>query len=139
MSKMLHEYCLICSFLKKLFKKSEFGCVEKQYLQLNINLKGCCMLCLKEKQPIFGEMSYQGLSENLKKSQKSLFLVKNSVFVQKSVFSFIALNDCFQFLERGCETNSGVEAHKRRCGRFVAYQILVFSKTCIFAHFYSSF
>ena len=46
MSKMLHEYV----FDVQLFKKSEFGWVEKQYLQLNI--KGCCMLCLKEKQLI---------------------------------------------------------------------------------------
>ena len=43
MSKMLHEYV----FDMKLFKKSDFGWVEKQYLQLNI--KGCYMLFLKEK------------------------------------------------------------------------------------------
>ena len=49
MSKMLHEYV----FDIQLFKKSKFGWVEKQYLQLNI--KGCCMLCLKEKQPILLE------------------------------------------------------------------------------------
>ena len=49
MSKMLHEYV----FDMQLFKKSELGWVEKQYLQLNI--KGCCMLCLKEKQPILLE------------------------------------------------------------------------------------
>ena len=49
MSKMLHEYV----FDMQLFKKSEFGWVEKQYLQ--INSKGCCMLCLKEKQPILLE------------------------------------------------------------------------------------
>ena len=48
-SKMLHEYV----FDMQLFKKSEFGWVEKQYLQLNI--KGCCMLCLKVKQPILLE------------------------------------------------------------------------------------
>ena len=41
MSKMLHE---------DFFKNSEFGWVENQYLQLNIN--GCCMLGLKEKQPV---------------------------------------------------------------------------------------
>ena len=35
------------------FKKSEFGWAEKQYLQLNI--KGCCMTCLMEKQPILLE------------------------------------------------------------------------------------
>ena len=53
MSKTLYEYF----FDMQLFKNSEFGWVENQYLQLNIN--GCCMLCLKEKQPIFiGEMSY---------------------------------------------------------------------------------
>ena len=46
MSKMLHEYV----FDMQLFKKSEFGKVAKQYLQLNS--KGCCMLCLEEKQPI---------------------------------------------------------------------------------------
>ena len=49
MSKMLHEYV----FDMQLFKKSELGWVEKQYLKLNI--KGCCMLCLKEKQPILLE------------------------------------------------------------------------------------
>ena len=43
MSKMLHEYF----FDMQLFKNSEFGWVENQYLQLNIN--GCCMLRLKEK------------------------------------------------------------------------------------------
>ena len=46
MSKMLHEYVLDIQLLKK----SEFGWVEKQYLQLNI--KGCCMLCLMKNQPI---------------------------------------------------------------------------------------
>ena len=46
---MLHEYV----FDMQLFEKSEFGWVEKQYLQLNI--KGCCMLCLKVKQPILLE------------------------------------------------------------------------------------
>ena len=46
MSKMLHEDI----FDMQLFKNSEFGWVESQYFQLNIN--GCCMLCLKEKQPI---------------------------------------------------------------------------------------
>ena len=45
MSKMLHEYF----FDMQLFKNSELGWVENQYLQLNIN--GCCMLRLKEKQP----------------------------------------------------------------------------------------
>ena len=49
MSKMLHEYF----FDMQLFKNSEFGWVENQYLQLNIN--GCCMLCLKEKQLILLE------------------------------------------------------------------------------------
>ena len=52
MSKMLHGYV----FDMQLFKKSEFGWVEKQYLQLNI--KGFCMLCLKEKKHFIGEMSY---------------------------------------------------------------------------------
>ena len=52
MLKMLHEYV----FDMQLFKNSEFGWVENQYLQLNNN--GCCMLCLKEKQTHFiGEMS----------------------------------------------------------------------------------
>ena len=49
MSKMLHEYF----FDMQLFKNSELGWVENQYLQLNIN--GCCMLRLKEKQPILLE------------------------------------------------------------------------------------
>ena len=49
MSKILHEYF----FDMQLFKNSEFGWVENQYLQLNIN--GCCMLCLKEKQSILLE------------------------------------------------------------------------------------
>ena len=49
MSKMLHEYF----FDMQLFKNSKFGWFENQYLQLNIN--GCCMLCLKEKQPILLE------------------------------------------------------------------------------------
>ena len=53
MSKMLHEYF----FDMQLLKNSEFGWVENQHLQLNIN--GCCMLCLKEKTTDFiGEMSY---------------------------------------------------------------------------------
>ena len=49
MSKMLHKGF----FDMQLFKNSEFGWVENQYFQLNIN--GCCMLCLKEKQPILLE------------------------------------------------------------------------------------
>ena len=49
MSKMLHEYF----FDMQLLKNSEFEWVENQYLQLNIN--GCCMLRLKEKQPILLE------------------------------------------------------------------------------------
>ena len=49
MSKMMHDYF----FDMQLFKNSEFGWVENQYLQLNIN--GCCMLCFKEKQPILLE------------------------------------------------------------------------------------
>ena len=49
MSKMLNEYF----FDMQLFKNSEFGWIENQYLQLNIN--GCCMLCLKENQPILLE------------------------------------------------------------------------------------
>ena len=51
MSKMLHEYF----FDMQLFKNSEFGWLENQYLQLNIN--ECCMLCLKEKQLILLERS----------------------------------------------------------------------------------
>ena len=46
MSKMLHDYV----FDMQLFKKPEFGWVEKQYHQVNIN--GCCRLCLNKKQPI---------------------------------------------------------------------------------------
>ena len=46
-SMILHEYV----FDIQLFKKSEFGWVEKQYLQLNI--KGCCMLCLMENNPFY--------------------------------------------------------------------------------------
>ena len=49
MSKIVHEHV----FDMQPFKKSEIGWVEKQYLQLNI--KGCCMLCLMEKQPILSE------------------------------------------------------------------------------------
>ena len=49
MSKMLHEYF----FDMQLFKNSEFGWVENQYLQLNIN--GRCVLCFKENQPILLE------------------------------------------------------------------------------------
>ena len=49
MSKMMHEFF----FDLQLFKNSEFRWVENQYLKLNIN--GCCMLCLKEKQPILLE------------------------------------------------------------------------------------
>ena len=49
MSKMLHGYVFDMQF----FKESEFGWVEQQYFQLNI--KGCCMLCLKEKQLILLE------------------------------------------------------------------------------------
>ena len=49
MSKMLHENF----FDMQRFKNSEFGWIENQYLQLNIN--ECCMLCLKEKQPILLE------------------------------------------------------------------------------------
>ena len=49
MSKMLHEYFLDM----QLFKNSEFGWVETQYLQFSIN--ECYMLCLKEKQPILLE------------------------------------------------------------------------------------
>ena len=45
----LHKYF----FDMQLFKNSEFGWVENQYLQLNINV--CCMLCLEEKQPILLE------------------------------------------------------------------------------------
>ena len=49
MSKTLHEDF----FDMQLFKNSEIGWVENQYFQLNIN--GCCMLCLKAKQPILLE------------------------------------------------------------------------------------
>ena len=81
MSKMLYEYV----FEMQLFKKFDFGWVEKQYLQLNI--KGCYMLYLKEKQPILLERWVTKLYLRIKtKSQKSLFFVKNSVFVQKIHF-----------------------------------------------------
>ena len=81
MSKMLHKYF----FDMQLFKSSEFGWVQNQYLQLNIN--GCCMLCLKEKQPIVLERRVTKLYLRIKiKFQKSLFLVKNSVFVKKIQF-----------------------------------------------------
>ena len=49
MSKIPHEHF----FDMQHFRKSEFGFVEKQYLQLNI--KGCYMLCLMEKQTILLE------------------------------------------------------------------------------------
>ena len=52
MSKMSHE----SFFDMQHFKNSEFGWVEAQYLQLNIN--GCYMLCLKEKQPILLERRF---------------------------------------------------------------------------------
>ena len=86
MSKMLHEYF----FDMQLFKNSELGWVENHHLQLNIlqlNISVCYMLCLKEKQPILLE-NYLRIET---KSQKSLLLVKNSVFVQKkkSIFSFL--------------------------------------------------
>ena len=81
MSKMLHEYF----FDMQLFKNSEFGWVENQYLQLNIN--GCYMLCLKEKHPNLLERCVTKLYLRIEtKSQKSLFLVKNSVFVEKIQF-----------------------------------------------------
>ena len=87
MSKMLQEYF----FDMHLFKISEFGWVENQYLQLNIN--GCCMLCLKEKQPILLEGGVSKLYLRIEtKSQKSLFVVKNGVFVQKNQFLFF----CFK-------------------------------------------
>ena len=35
--------------------------------------------------------------------------------------------------------NSGLDAQKWRCGLFAASQILEFSKTCIFVHFYFIF
>ena len=85
MSKMLHEYF----FDMQLFKNSEFGLVENQYLQLNIN--GCYMLCLKEIQPILLDRRDTKLYLRTEtKSQKPLFLtfflVKNSVFVEKNQF-----------------------------------------------------
>ena len=50
---ILQEYL----FDMQYFKNSEFGWVEKQYLQLYI--LGCCMLCLMENTRHFiGEMSY---------------------------------------------------------------------------------
>ena len=53
MSYILHEYVLDM----QLFKKSDIGSVEKQYLQLNIKMS--CMLCLMKKQTHFiGEMCY---------------------------------------------------------------------------------
>ena len=45
MSKIVHEHV----FDMQLFKKSEIGWVVKQHLQFNI--KGCGILCLREKQP----------------------------------------------------------------------------------------
>ena len=49
MSKLLHE----CVYDMQLFKKSGFGWVEMQYIQLN--MKGCCKPCLMDKQPILLE------------------------------------------------------------------------------------
>ena len=55
MSKILHEYVFD---IMQLLKKSGFGWVEKQYLQLNI--KGYCMLCLMKKKTkhFIGQMRY---------------------------------------------------------------------------------
>ena len=77
---MLHEYV----FDMQLFKKSEFEWVVKQYLQLNI--KGCCMLCLKENNPFYWrDELFSFFSENLNKiskivtfDQKKFFCPKNS-------------------------------------------------------------
>ena len=52
---LMSKTFLICSF----FKKSDFGWVEKQYLQLSF--KGCCMLCLIEKKVILLEKSLRFL------------------------------------------------------------------------------
>ena len=86
MSKIVHEHV----FDMQLFKKSEIGWVEKQYLQLNI--KGCCMLalCLMEKKTtthFIGEMSYYPLSENFNNVSKIvIFGQKWCFFCQKNHF-----------------------------------------------------
>ena len=85
-SKMLHVYV----FDMQLFKKPEFGWVEKQYLQLNI--KGCCMLWLHavfegKTTHFIGEISYYALSENLNKISKITIFWSKIVFLSKK-FSF---------------------------------------------------
>ena len=78
MAKMLHEYV----FDMQLFKKSEFGWVGKQYLQLNI--KGCCMLCLKENNPFYWrDELFSFFSENLNKISKIVTFDQKKFFLSK--------------------------------------------------------
>ena len=85
---MLHEYV----FDMQLFKKSEFGWVEKQYLHLII--KGCCMLCLKKKKnnTFYWRDELLSFIKNLNKISKIVIFGQNSVFVQKIQF----LGFCFK-------------------------------------------
>ena len=81
MSKIPHEHF----FDMQHFKKSEFGCIEKKYLQLHI--KGCYMLCLMGKQPILLEVA---LSENLNKISKIVIFGQKWCFCPKiSIFIFL--------------------------------------------------
>ena len=63
MSKMLHEYF----FDMQLFKNSEFGWVENQYLQLSM---GAVAVFERKTTHFIGEMSNFSLSENLNKISK---------------------------------------------------------------------
>ena len=81
---MLHEYFLDI----QLFKNSEFGWVENHYLQLNIN--GCCMLCLKEKQPIFWRDELLSFILEFKRNLKNRYFWSKIVFLsKKSIFRFL--------------------------------------------------
>ena len=79
MSKMLHEYF----FDMQLSKNSELGCVENQYLQLNIN--GCCMLRLKEAQPFYWRDELLSIILQFKQYFKNHYFWSEIEFLSKKI------------------------------------------------------
>ena len=81
MSKMLHEYF----FDMQLFKNSEFGWIENQYLQLNINR------CYKKNNPFYWRDELLSFILEFKQNLENRYFWSKIVFCQKknkSIFSF---------------------------------------------------
>ena len=83
------------------FKKSNFDGFKSSTLYLQLNIKGCCMLCLMEKQPInhlIGEMSYKALSKNLNKISKIVIFGQKWCFCKKKINQFLFICFCLKSL-----------------------------------------